>query len=541
MRDSVFVRAIPILLMLSPFAIAVNFQTAGPVDSTADSDGLNKFDRVPRVATDGAGHWVAVWETSELASGPNPVDLDIAVSRSSDNGATWSTPSHVAKNAGIDDAFPAIATDGNGTWVCAYTSQSVEEPYHRAVQTCKSTDNGATWSPPVDANPSDPIGPYVYSPSIAADTAGNWVLVWSTTYTLLSDPDPLVGDDDIAVSTSPNGTDWSAPARVNSAYATDDLAGDAWPQVATDDNGVWVCVWRSTYKPTDPFHGDDDIYFSRSTTNGATWTAQSVLHPEFDTETFSDEYPRVAADGNGSWMVTWEAPDVAFGVDKVWTSVSMDDGMSWSPRKRVSDEPPLGDSQRPVVASGGNGEWLVVWSRHLFQKGGHSDYDIAKSETSDDGDNWTAVENLNSNATDDLGDDRDPDIATDGAGHWVVLWGTEDTEHSDQDVWRAISGGAAGSLTLTVPNGGEKWRIGTKHAIEWNSSGNVGANVKLELLRNGGVIDVIKASTPNDGKQKWKLPNSLSPGGGYKVRVTSKSDGAIRDTGDGAFKVKEAK
>jgi hypothetical protein len=42
-----------------------------------------------------------------------------------------------------------------------------------------------------------------------------------------------------------------------------------------------------------------------------------------------------------------------------------------------------------------------------------------------------------------------------------------------------------GSITVTAPNGGETWAIGTPQNITWTSKG-IGANVKVEVSRNGG-------------------------------------------------------
>jgi hypothetical protein len=41
------------------------------------------------------------------------------------------------------------------------------------------------------------------------------------------------------------------------------------------------------------------------------------------------------------------------------------------------------------------------------------------------------------------------------------------------------------SLTVQVPNGGERLPIGYRRVIQWSST-NVSGNVKIELSRNGG-------------------------------------------------------
>lgn len=99
----------------------------------------------------------------------------------------------------------------------------------------------------------------------------------------------------------------------------------------------------------------------------------------------------------------------------------------------------------------------------------------------------------------------------------------------------------AGKLTLLTPNGGEKWRAGSRKDITWNSTGNPGSVVRLDLFRKGQFQFVIENNTPNDGVFRWRIPADLTPGPGYVVRVRSTSDPAIFDYSDGSFRIKPAK
>ena len=79
-------------------------------------------DRFPRLATDGAGNWVAVWE-SEEEPGEYGFDNDIFGARSTDNGASWSTAIPLNTSASTDSAEdynPAIAANGTGNWVAVW-------------------------------------------------------------------------------------------------------------------------------------------------------------------------------------------------------------------------------------------------------------------------------------------------------------------------------------------------------------------------------------------------------------------------------------
>lgn len=66
------------------------------------------------------------------------------------------------------------------------------------------------------------------------------------------------------------------------------------------------------------------------------------------------------------------------------------------------------------------------------------------------------------------------------------------------------------SITLTAPNGGEQWIIGSSYYITWNSTGSI-ANVRLEYSINGGLTySSIIVNTPNTGSFLWTIPNAAT-------------------------------
>src|SRR2546425_10224140 len=72
-----------------------------------------------------------------------------------------------------------------------------------------------------------------------------------------------------------------------------------------------------------------------------------------------------------------------------------------------------------------------------------------------------------------------------------------------------------GSLTLTAPNGGEKWGVSTVQNITWVKTGSI-ANVKLEDSKNGTFSDavVIAAPTPAAALSYARtIPHPLSAAG----------------------------
>ena len=82
-------------------------------------------DSYAEVTTDGAGNWVAVWTSENSLGATIGTDYDILVARSRDAGATWTAPAALNANAATDsgdDGDPRITTDGAGSWVAVWTS-----------------------------------------------------------------------------------------------------------------------------------------------------------------------------------------------------------------------------------------------------------------------------------------------------------------------------------------------------------------------------------------------------------------------------------
>ena len=79
----------------------------------------------PQVTTDGAGHWVAVWQSDENLGSAIGTDYDILVARSADNGVTWTDPAALNTNAATDsgwDLDPQVTTDEASQWVAVWHS-----------------------------------------------------------------------------------------------------------------------------------------------------------------------------------------------------------------------------------------------------------------------------------------------------------------------------------------------------------------------------------------------------------------------------------
>jgi len=346
------------------------------------------------IETDGAGNWVVVWWSREADIGPGQgigTDEDILVARSTDNGASWSTPEALNTNARTDvccspgggDSGQALATDRAGNWVTVWHSLEARIGggigTDRDILVARSTDNGASWTDPeaMNTNAGTDSG-NDENPGIATDGAGTWITLWHSREAAIGGG--IGTDQDILFAqTTNNGVSWSAPQALNTNAGTDD-SDDWYPQITTDASGNWVAVWYSREADIggENIGTDMDILVAHSTDNGATWSAPQALNTNAATDVLHDREPHITTDGVGNWVVVWNLQE--------------------------------------VVLPG-------------------PDRDVMVSRSTDNGASWSAPQALNTNADTDTGDDvvfRSAGLAVDRAGNWVAAWESQEP---------AISGG----------------------------------------------------------------------------------------------------
>jgi hypothetical protein len=95
------------------------------------------------------------------------------------------------------------------------------------------------------------------------------------------------------------------------------------------------------------------------------------------------------------------------------------------------------------------------------------------------------------------------------------------------------------TITVPAPNGGESWQRGTSQNITWDSVGNVGSNVRIDLYK-GGVLNLkIIGSAPNSGSCDWSIPSDQTIDSDYKIKIASASNPALFDDSDDYFSIEE--
>jgi len=431
-----------------------------------------------KVATGGAGNWVAVWESSDDLEGTIGSDLDILVSRSSDNGINWTTPVPLNSDAltdndplnGSSDFQATVISDGQGHWLAVWVKSEVIsiEPYHIIdydIFFARSTDNGASWTAAAPLNTdalSDNDPPLDdFSPNVITDGQGHWLAAW-TKY----DYNGSQEDYDIFFARSTDsGATWTAPAPLNTNANTD--TGDdtryivaRGVELATDRQGHWIAVWESAENLGGSAGIDTDLFVARSTDNGATWSPPATLNTNAASDHFGvdpnnggayDMQPSVATDGHGNWIAAWASnTDLGgTGLDSdILVARSFNNGETWTApvplnTNAYSDVAYDGEMSGTAVggaslATDGQGVWLAIWpsAGDSAHPTGY-DYDILMAHSTDSGATWSDPVSLNSNAETDVERDEQPELATDGMGHWIALW--TNSGPTDGDIMLATS------------------------------------------------------------------------------------------------------
>jgi cysteine-rich repeat protein len=137
------------------------------------------------LAADGAGAWVAVFSAFLLDASTQGRDGDVYALRSADDGATWKPP--VAVNAwatsdGSPDFHPSVATDAEGTWLATWTTHHPVvdgDNLDSDVVHAFSTDDGATWTTPSLLSPSMADDSAADERTgLVATGDGRWLALW---------------------------------------------------------------------------------------------------------------------------------------------------------------------------------------------------------------------------------------------------------------------------------------------------------------------------------------------------------------------------
>jgi hypothetical protein len=247
---------------------------------------------------------------------------------------------------------------------------------------------------------------YWHGPNVAADAAGNFVVIWETRYEY---PNTI----------SARRFDASGAALgPELAIATEGSSQS--PAVASDPTGNFVVVWEDDATAL----GDDDGIVARRYDS-----AGAPLGPEFLVNTYTTGFqsnPKVASDAAGNFVVVWHQYDFyGYGLisGQRFDSSGAPLGSEFQVNSYTTGTIGYGltiaeDADGIEVAAGPAGNFMVAWS-HYDNRDGDANGIFARAFDSSGApigpdfqvNEYTTYEQQN------------PDVVADGAGNFVVVWG----------------------------------------------------------------------------------------------------------------------
>lgn len=448
-------------------ARSTNYGDSWSLDETLPgNDRSNDF--TPDLTTDGNGVWLLTWESGNPLSNSIGDDQDILMVRSSDEGATWSSPTALNLTADKDEAMDSnfnMTTDGLGSWLAVWQSAAdlngaIGEDDDILV--AYSVDHGSTWSHPFPLSASfasDTVESSDQMPTVIIDARGRFHVFWE------SENDGLSGlgrDGDVLHASVVRPFLWEQPSRHLNSNALADTASDFAPKIGAGENGTLIAVWMSNEDLNGTAGTDLDLFLSRSTDEGSSWSTVTLLNSNGEGDVGNDRDPSLVYLGSEKWAVLWSSTDDlggTIGTDQdLLIASSSDDGINWTTPTAVNNNARTdteGDFSPRLLALP-SGDWVTVWiSDNPLGDTVGMDNDVFLAVSKDAGASWTDPAALNSNASTDTGEDFDPIIAAGAAGRWIAAWMSNDTlggtVGDDDDIFYAHSDDQGGTWSFPVP------------------------------------------------------------------------------------------
>lgn len=286
----------------------------------------------------------------------NGTKSDVHFVQSTDNGTTWSTPLNLSNNSGAS-RYPAIAVSSNNAIHVVWDDDSAfgipkQEIYYKNCSSgCTSIEN---WSADLNISRSD------YSsilPSIAVDSDNNVNVAWQEYesgfqneiyYKKCASNCSTYANWGSVANISNNATPSNNPAIAISADGNKHVA---WH----DNNGQWD-IWHKTCK--------------YDCTNAAKWSSAV----DVSNNSSASMYPSIAADASNNLHIAWQDEPKPGNLEILYKNCPSGNDCSnlsnWSADFNVSNM--LNYSMYPSIAADSSNNAYVVWQ----DRNSNNNYDI---------------------------------------------------------------------------------------------------------------------------------------------------------------------
>ena len=180
-----------------------------------------------------------------------------------------------------------------------------------------------------------------------------------------------------------------------------------------------------------------------------------------------------------------------------------------------------------LTSPNGGEEWRVGSTQNITWLWGGDIGDVYLEYTADEGTTWVEIATTENDGRFEW---VVPDAVSDTC--WIRISEAEDGDPIDfSDAPFSIVGP---KLTLTAPNGGETWSVGSIQSITWNWADQVG-DVLIQLSTDNQATWTDIATTENDGMYTWIVPDSVSAT--CRIRISEAADGSPSDISDADFSI----
>ncbi|HKU50029.1 MAG TPA: sialidase family protein [Nitrososphaera sp.] len=332
----------------------------------------------------------------------------------------------------------------------------------------RSTDSGATWQSikNLSANPGNSFGPQI------AVSGSNVYVIWTQL-----NADASLADVFFRGSTD-NGVTWGSKIKISSSGTNTNFGT---PHIATSGSNVYI-TWQDT--------GADDVFFRRSTDEGASW--KSIVNLSDNTGQSSD--PQVAASGSTVYVVWYDRTP---GNYEILLERSNDGGGTWEDVQNISNNG--GDSFDPQITVSDSYTY-IVWRDSSTSA---SNTNILFSRSADDGETWDPSFDLSS----DNKSNTDPLITVSGSNVYVV-WVKRISSDGTEVYFRgSTNNGANWGSRIKISNSGTEVSI-TSHDIAAS-----GSNVYISWSDDVSSDVYFRRST--DEGASWKARINISNTAGF--------------------------
>ena len=161
-------------------------------------------------------------------------------------------------------------------------------------------------------------------------------------------------------------------------------------------NGNVFFSWAG-YEQNGGAKGNVNLYVSKSTDGGATWTTKvlDISKAPPDCSAFNCGWAFLGAqavmtsDVNGTLYALWNAGSVAKGPERIYFAKSTDGGNTWSAKADVSNAPQGRHHAFPAIAATGNGDVRISWMDARAANGGMDKWNVYFRSSTNGGSTWS--------------------------------------------------------------------------------------------------------------------------------------------------------